>query len=133
MSDLTLYFQFEPGPGIESGNIAQELHTHLQGIESVEAAKVSTAKARLTGLEIAAAITLAVQIVHNAKQISDDVKAIAGNVEAVFETVRKMARELKAKDVSIPVNGERKSILHGNWNAEDYLAIAEDIAAGDGA
>jgi hypothetical protein len=127
MSDLTLYFAFESQPGLDSSMLAKEVSNGLQTVDSLDTSEVSTAKARVTGLEIVAAITLATQVVRNARQIAEDLRAIATDIEAVFDTVRKMARELKAKDVTIPIDGERKSLL-GSWKQEDYLALAREVA-----
>jgi uncharacterized protein YoxC len=77
-------------------------------------------------LEILAAITLAAQLIHHAKEISDDVTAITANVKKVIEAVKGIAKDIKARDVAIPVNGERKSIF--GLTDDDYRIIAEDLA-----
>jgi hypothetical protein len=129
MSDLTLYFDFASGPGANPGQLAQNVQSGLErldNIETVEASANPDNTARMTGLEILAAISLAAQVVHHAKDISDDVVAIAENVKKVIEAIKGTISDLKPKDVCIPIDGERKSIFV--LTDADYHAIAQDVA-----
>ena len=126
MADLTLYFVFEPGAVADPGQLADTVKSGLERLDDIQTAQASAKPARFTGLEILAAITLAAQLTYHAKEISDDVAAIAAKVKKVIETVKGIAKDLKAKDVAIPVNGERKSIF--GLTDDDYSIIAEDLA-----
>jgi hypothetical protein len=135
MSDLNLYFDYEPTSEAGAGQLASELQSKLEGLDVVRSAEVPTKEqgkeARMTGVEILALVTLAASVVHNARQISDDVAAIANNIKSVFETIRTMAKELNAKDVSIQVKGKRKSIFH--LQDDDYVAVAKRLASSESA
>lgn len=127
--NFTLYFDLEPDA--DAGQIAQELQNGLQRLENVETAVTvpSPSTSRVTGLEILVAITLAAQIVHQAREISDDLHAIVGNLKTAFARISALAKELKVKNVFIPVDGERKPIQA--LGEKDYQAIAEDMSAAD--
>jgi hypothetical protein len=126
MADLALYFDFEPEAVADPGQLADKVKSGLERLDDIQRAQASAKPARITGLEILVAITLAAQSTHHAKEISDDVAAIAANVKKVIETVKGIAKDLRAKDVTIPVNGERKSIF--GLTDDDYSIIAEDLA-----
>ena len=67
MPDLTLYFDCDPGTDLE--NLERDLQQGLQQLGNVKAAETSRPATRITGLEILAAITLAVHVVHEARSI----------------------------------------------------------------
>jgi hypothetical protein len=125
MPDLTLYFNFDVEPGANAGQIAQKLQNDLQELGNVGTAATSTATSRFTGLEVLAAITLAAEIVHQARGISDDLPVIVKNLRAAFAEISHLAQQLKAKSVSIPVEGERKAIE--TLTDQDYHMIAQDV------
>ena len=116
----------EPEAVADPRQLADTVKSGLERLDDIQTAQASAKPTRITGLEILAAITLAAQLTHHAKEISDDVGAIAANVKKVIETVKGIAKDLKAKDVAIPVNGERKSIF--GLTDDDYSIIAEDLA-----
>jgi hypothetical protein len=127
MADLALYFVFEPNAVANPRELADTLKSDLERLDDIQTAQASTAETvRFTGLEILAAITLAAEVIHHAKDISDNVAAIAANVKKVIETIKGIAKDLKAKDVAIPVNGKRRSIFELKDN--DYSIIAEDLS-----
>ena len=117
MPDLTLYFDCDPGADNE--NLERELQQGLQQLGNVKAAETSTPVSRFSGLEILAAITLAVQIVHGARNVVEDLKVL-------FGAVADLAAKLKIGQVKVPVGMERKLIL--DLTDEDYQRIATKIA-----
>src|SRR5271157_885681 len=66
-----------------------------------------------------AAVTLAVQIVHGARSIVEDLKVL-------FGAVKDLAKELQVRQVLIPVGLEKKAI--GDLTDEDYQIIETEIA-----
>jgi hypothetical protein len=125
MPDLNLYFDFDVEPGADAGQIAQKLQNDLQQLDNVQAAATSAATSRVTGLEILAVIMLAGKIVHEARGIAEDLPVIVKNLKATFAEISGSAKKLKVKNVSIPVDGERKGI--DTLTDEDYRTIAEDF------
>lgn len=126
MAELPLYFRFDPQHGTSSVELQDKLQSSFKGMPEVESTQVPQRKSRITGLEILAAITIATQVVHNAKQIAEDVQAIAASLKKIFDTVRQTATELKASAVDVSVDGERKSIFE--LSDKDYLTLAKDVA-----
>ena len=78
MPDLTLYFDCDPGA--DPKNLERDLQQGLQQLGNVKAAKTSTPATRFTGLEILAALTLTVQIVHEARSIVEELKVLFARV-----------------------------------------------------
>ena len=117
MPDLTLYFDCDPGTDPE--NLERDLQQGLQQLGNVKAAETSTPAIRITGLEILAAITLAVHVVHEARSIVEDLKVL-------FGAVADLAGKLQVRQVRVPVGLEKKPI--GDLTDEDYQRIATKVA-----
>jgi hypothetical protein len=116
MADFTLYFDCEPGA--DTGRLQQDLQAGLQQLSKVASAETSTSNARFTGLELLAAITLAASIVHQGRNLIDDLRAI-------FDDVSALSQKLGVKQVSVPVGMEPKPVTE--LTDDDYQTIAQEI------
>jgi hypothetical protein len=127
ISMAELYFQFEKDT--DSDLVAKEVQDGLLGLDSVKTAETQQSPVRVPLVEILAVVTVGVQVVHHAKEITTDLRAIISNLKAGFDDISAMARGLKATKVFTLVGGKRKSITE--LTEEDYRSLAEEEAATD--
>lgn len=102
MADLLLHFEFEPGADLEAA--ASELRERLAALDTVEAVDARPEDARITGLEIAGAIAVGIQIVHGSTKILAEMRRLIVELKRLHGEVkglRTIAVDVKTKPVKI--------------------------------
>jgi hypothetical protein len=134
MANLTLHFDVDQSvAGDQTAAAIQEL---LQDIPEVAQANTTAERSRfVTGLEILAAITLAVnvihtgaQVVHDANQIATDAPSLVGVLKRIFHRITGVAEKTPGvKGTSVDVG--LRSMPVSQLSDADIQKIAEQLAA----
>ena len=81
MTKLALRFELEPGTDPDAA--AHAIRRRLASLDAVEAVDARPDNARITGLEIAGAIAVAVQVIHGTRQLVAELRSFINDLKAI--------------------------------------------------
>jgi hypothetical protein len=86
MAELALHFEMTPGTDLPQA--AALLQERLASLPSVEEVAAAPERPRMTGLEIVAAITVAVTIVKGATELTEEVRKFIAEVARLMKDLK---------------------------------------------
>jgi len=107
MAEVALHFEFAKDADVELAPAA--IRDRLSALEAVQQVESMQEKPRLTGLEIATAIAVTIQIVHGTQQLVVEIRKLIPEVQGLIKDIkglREVTIEVGAKRVPIGAVGE---------------------------
>jgi tetratricopeptide (TPR) repeat protein len=120
MAELALHFEFTKNTDIDRATDAvRERLSALQGVEGIDAVREQP---RLTGLEIAAAIAVTVQIVRGTRRLLEEIRRLVPEMKSLISEINGL------QSITVEVGSKRVAIAE--VNEDEMRQIADDQSEG---
>jgi multidrug efflux pump subunit AcrB len=120
MAELALHFEFTKNTDIDRATDAvRERLSALQGVEGIDAVREQP---RLTGLEIAAAIAVTVQIVRGTRRLLEEIRRLVSEMKSLISEINGL------QSITVEVGSKRVAIAE--VNEDEMRQIADDQSEG---
>lgn len=102
MAEVALHFEFAKDADVEQATAA--IRDRISALEAVKQVDSMQEKPRLTGLEIAAAIAVTIQIVHGTQQLVAEIRKLIPEIQGLIKDIKGL------REVTIEVGANRVPI-----------------------